>query len=239
MKEPILGIPADVISVDGAVERAREMLTSERPHFIASVNPEICMAARQNPALKEALLAADLGIPDGIGVVLASRLRGGQIRERVTGIDLMQALVALAAEEGKSVFLFGAAEGVAADAAANLKKRHPSLQIAGTMHGYLPVEREGEAVKAIADSAADLVFIGLGSPRQELFVAKHGNETGAKILMVVGGSFDVLAGRLQRAPEIYQKLGVEWLYRVIQQPQRLTRLFALPRFLLAAMVKKS
>lgn len=239
MKESILGIPTDVVTLDEAVSRVREMLSHNKPHFIASVNPEICLAARDNTLLRETLKAADLGIPDGIGIILASRLCGGQIRARVTGIDLMQTLVKLAATEKKSIFLYGAAQGVAAEAATNLIKTNPGLLIAGTQHGYIPKEQEGEVAKQIFASGADMVFIGLGSPRQEFFAANHGNATGANVLMVVGGSFDVLSGRLPRAPQIYQRLGIEWLYRLLRQPTRLKRALNLPRFLLQALVKKS
>lgn len=238
MQEWILDIPADVVTLDEAVARARVMLSLNRPHFIASVNPEICLAARDNSALQAALLSADLRIPDGIGIVLASLLRGGQIRERVTGIDLMEALVALAAAEGKKIFLFGAAEGVATSAAAKLKERYPALLVAGAVHGYLSPAVDGEVARSMAAAASDLVFVALGSPRQELFVAKHGADSGAKILMVVGGSFDVLSGRLQRAPLLYQRLGLEWLYRLFQQPKRVFRLRSMPAFLLAIMLRR-
>jgi N-acetylglucosaminyldiphosphoundecaprenol N-acetyl-beta-D-mannosaminyltransferase len=238
MKESILGIPADIVTLHEAVERVWQMVDHNRPHFVASVNPEICMASRKDSALKAALLSADLGIPDGVGIVLASRLRRGAIRTRVTGIDLMQLLVARAAGEGKKIFLFGAAEGVAADAATNLQQRYPSLQIAGTAHGYIPPEKEEDVARAIKASGADIVFVGLGSPRQELFAVRHGQASGAKVLMVVGGSFDVLSGRLSRAPQIYQKFGIEWLFRAIQQPKRLKRMLALPRFLWTALQSK-
>lgn len=231
MREEFLGIPADVVTLEQARDRVRSMLHQERPHFIASVNPEICLAAAKNQTLRQALLTADLGIPDGVGIVLASRLRGGSIRSRVTGIDLMQALVELAATEGKSIYLYGAAQGVAAAAAANLRERHPDLKIAGSQHGYVPPEKEGEVAAQIAAAGADMVFLGLGSPRQEYFAVRHGAATGARVLMVVGGSFDVISGRLQRAPQIYQKLGLEWLFRLLQQPKRLSRFLALPRFI--------
>ncbi|MHB1256310.1 MAG: WecB/TagA/CpsF family glycosyltransferase [Dethiobacteraceae bacterium] len=233
MQEFILDIPTDAVTLAEAVAWAQEKLSQNRPHFIASVNPEICLSARRNSTLQAALLAADLRIPDGIGIVLASRLCGGQIRERVTGIDLMEELVALAAAEGKKVFLFGAAEGVAAAAASKLKERYPSLLVAGTAHGYLPQAADEEVACDIAASGADMVFVALGSPRQELFVAKHGAASGAKLLMVVGGSFDVLSGRLKRAPLLYQRLGLEWFYRLIQQPKRILRVRIMPAFLAA------
>jgi len=240
MKETFLGIPADVITLREAVEWARDSLAKgDGSRFIASVNPEICVAARSDHKLRQCLQSADLGIPDGIGLVLASRLRGGHLRRRVAGIDLLLALLRLAAEDGKSVFFFGAADGVAEAAAAEAVKRFPGLCLAGTQHGYLLPEELPEAAARIAASGAALVFVGLGSPRQEYFVADYGAGTGARLLMAVGGSFDVLAGIVRRAPRLYQKLGLEWLYRLVKQPRRLRRMLALPFFLILALVKKN
>ena len=230
-RETFLGIPADVITNKEATERIRAMLAENRAHFVASVNPEICVAALYNKELRQVLLSADMGTPDGVGIVLSSRLRGGKIRERVTGIDLMMDLMPVAVAGGYSVFLYGAAEGVAEEAARRLQERFPGLVIAGTHHGYVKAEEEAEVARKIAASGADLVFVGTGSPRQEMFVAKFGEATGAKVLMVVGGSFDVISGRLQRAPVLFQRMGLEWLYRVCQQPRRLQRLLVLPYFL--------
>ena len=185
--------------------------------------------------MKKILLSADLGTPDGVGIVLSSRLRGGKIRERVTGIDLMLDLMPMLVAGGYSIYLYGAAEGVAEEAAENLRQRFPGLKIAGTHHGYVKPEEEREVARKIAASGADLLFVGTGSPRQEMFAAKYGAETGAKVLMVVGGSFDVISGRLQRAPLLFQKMGLEWLYRFYQQPRRLKRLLVLPYFLLLSL----
>ncbi len=220
-----------------AVERIRLMLREERPHLVASVNPEICVAARKNAALRHVLLSADLGTPDGIGIVLSSRLRGGRVRERVTGIDLMMDLLEVAVKEHYSVYFLGAAEGVAAAAAQNLTKRFPGLQVAGTHHGYITAAEEIDVAQQIADSGAHMVFIGMGSPRQEMFMANHAAATGARVLMVVGGSFDVLSGRVPRAPRIYQRLGFEWLYRLFQHPRRFKRILVLPYFLLLTVIK--
>lgn len=230
-KETFLGIPADVVTRSEAARRILAMLAESHAHFVASVNPEICVAARRNPELRRVLLSAHLSTPDGVGIVLSSRLRGGRIRERVTGIDLMRDLIQAAAEEGHSVFLYGAARGVAAEAANNLQKDFPGLIVAGTHHGFVSPPEEAEVARIIASSGARLVFVGTGSPRQEMFAAKHGEATGARVLMVVGGSFDVLSGRLRRAPRICQTLGLEWLYRLYQQPHRLQRALVLPRFL--------
>lgn len=238
-KEIFLGLPADVVTQKEAVARIRLMLAENRPHFIASINPEICVAALRNPSLHRVLSSADLGTPDGVGIVLVSRLRGGSVKERVTGIDLLLDLSDMASKEGYSVFLYGAGEGVADDAGRNLQNMFPGLQIAGTHHGYVPPEAEGSVAEKIAASGADLVFIGTGSPRQEMFASHYGAASGARVLMVVGGSFDVLSGRLQRAPQAFQRMGLEWLYRLFQQPRRrLRRIVILPLFFYLALFKK-
>lgn len=237
-RELFLGIPADVVTNEEAKERIKAMLKEKRAHFIASVNPEICVAALKNAELRRVLLSADMGTPDGVGIVLSSRLRGGRIRERVTGIDLMLSLMDVAVEGKHPIFLYGAAEGVAEEAARNLQKSFPGLIIAGTHHGYVKPEDEPKIAELIAKSGAEMVFVGTGSPRQEMFAARYGAATGAKVLMVVGGSFDVLSGRLQRAPKIFQQLGLEWLYRLVQQPRRLQRALVLPYFLILSLVDR-
>ena len=205
-KEKFLGIPAAVVTNREAAEIILGMLQEDYTHFVASVNPEICVAAQSNQALKKILLSADLGTPDGVGIVLSSRLRGGKIRERVTGIDLMLDLMPMLVAGGYSIYLYGAAEGVAEEAAENLRQRFRAENRRDPSR-YVKPEEEREVARKIAASGADLLFVGTGSPRQEMFAAKYRAETGAKVLMVVGGSFDVISGRLQRAPCFSRRWG--------------------------------
>ena len=230
--EKFLGLKAAVLTMPEVVSFVRKKIEEGEGVFtIASVNPEICVATRGNTALKDALSSFSLGIPDGIGIVMASKLQGGNIRERVTGIDLMLKLIAMSAQVGCSVFLLGAAPDVAQAAAEKLTEKFPELNFAGTYHGYFKEHEESFIAEIIKKSNADIVFVGLGSPRQELFIHKWGQATGAKVLMAVGGSFDVISGNLTRAPEIWQRLSVEWLYRAFRQPKRAMRLLKLPFFL--------
>jgi len=222
-----------------AVEVVLNALQNDKkPFFIASINPEICVAAQKNKKLFEAVSSCSLGIPDGVGIVIASRLQGGKIRERVTGIDFMLKLVAMSADLGFSVFLLGAAPNVAEAAANRLKEKYPRLLVAGTHHGYFKENEEEGISEIIKKSNADIVFVGLGSPRQEFFIYRNKDLTGAKVLMAVGGSFDVISGNLSRAPEIWQRLNVEWLYRAFKQPQRAMRLLKLPLFLALVIVER-
>jgi len=230
--EKFLGLKAVVLTMPKIVSLVEDKLESGTDAFtIASINPEICVASNGNPALKEALSAFSIGIPDGIGIVIASRLQGGNIRERVTGIDLMLKLCAMSERSGFSVFLLGAAPDVAEAAAVRLKEKYPRLLVAGTHHGYFKQNEEVSIAHIIRDSGADIVFVGLGSPLQELFIYRNKDLTGACVLMTVGGSFDVISGNLKRAPDIYMRLGVEWLYRAFKQPKRAMRLLKLPQFL--------
>ncbi len=230
--EKFLNLEVAALSMVQVASLVGEKIESgTKAYTIASVNPEICVASRGNKALREALSMFSTGIPDGIGIVIASRLQGGKIRERITGIDLMLELCAMSAKKGFSVFLLGASPGVARSAGEKLMAKLPGLIISGTHHGYFKDDEEMEIAEVIKESCADMVFVGLGSPRQEFFIVRNAEKSGACVLMAVGGSFDVISGNLKRAPDIYMRLGLEWLYRALKQPQRWGRLLKLPLFL--------
>jgi N-acetylglucosaminyldiphosphoundecaprenol N-acetyl-beta-D-mannosaminyltransferase len=234
MEERILGVPVDAVSFADALRLAEE-LVEDGGGIIAALNPEKVLAAQRDPELLAFLEEARLRIPDGVGIVWASRRRGGAIRERVTGVDLFQALVGRAAARGWPVFLLGAAPGVAEAAAANLKARNPGLIVAGTHHGYFNDAEEESVVAAIRASGAMLLFVAMGSPRQERFLRRRFRESGARLGMGVGGSFDVVAGRVTRAPALIRSLGLEWLYRAVSQPTRYRRTLSLFRFVRAVL----
>lgn len=238
-KERILGLPAAVVTMEEALQAVEDAFNLDKALFIASINPEICIAAQKDDKLFKVISSCGLGIPDGIGIVLASRLKGGKIKERITGIDLMMRLCAWAEGKGKSIYLLGAGKGVAQMAADKLIEKHPGLIVAGTHHGFFAENDEADIAENIKNSGADIVFVGLGSPRQEMFIHRNSHVTGAKALMAVGGSFDVLSGNLKRAPHIWQKLGLEWVYRVILQPKRAKRLLKLPLFLLKVLIERN
>ena len=197
---------------------------------ILAVNPEKVIAAQDNPELAAVLEGSELLIPDGIGVVVAMRLRARRA-QRVAGSELMPALCAMAAQEGYSVFLLGADEQTNEAAATQLETRYQGLRVAGRHHGYLQ-EHEYEAmIHTINASDADLLFVALGSPKQELWIGRFREALQVPVIQGVGGTFDVIAGRVQRAPQFWIRLNLEWLYRLLSQPQRLLRQRALPRFL--------
>lgn len=226
----ILGVPVDALTMDGAIDKAREIGRGDVGRTILAVNPEKVIKAREDEGLKQALDEAGILIPDGIGVVLAARLLHGVAFSRVAGADLCPELCRLAADEGWGVFLFGAKEEVNAAAAEELKRRYPDLIVSGRRNGYVAAEEMPALVEEIRASGAVIVFLALGSPRQELWMAEHLEACGAKLCQGVGGTFDVLAGHVERAPAVWRRLNLEWLYRLLSDPRRLLRQTALPRF---------
>jgi len=169
-------------------------------------------------------------IPDGIGLVYASKILKHPMKERVTGIDFLGRALEHLAQTGKSVFLFGSKPGIAEKAAEKMKETYPGLKVAGTRNGYFKPEEEEAILEEINAAEPDLLCVALGSPKQELFVLKYKDRLKAKAAIGVGGSLDVWSGELKRAPEFYRKHGLEWLYRFIQEPSRYKRMAALPLF---------
>lgn len=232
MRTTILGIAFDPVTMNEALDRAMALLDSPGPHIAVTPNAEIVQRARQDSTLSAILARAHLVLPDGAGVILASRILGCPLKERVPGVDFALRLAEPIAKSGHRLFLLGAAPGVAEEAAARLTAAHPGLNICGVHHGYF--EDPSSPAELIRRSEADVVFVCLGSPRQEKWMDRYGRETGAKLLIGLGGSLDVFAGRVKRAPALWQKAGMEWLYRALKEPVRLKRVVKLPLFLCAA-----
>ncbi|WP_163539686.1 WecB/TagA/CpsF family glycosyltransferase [Gracilibacillus sp. YIM 98692] len=229
-KENILGVQVSNETYDSLKEKLFGLIGTDKQAFIVAVNPEKIMKASEDPDLKKLINQADYQIPDGIGVLLASRLQRGSIRERITGIDLMQTLVAEAAAKQKKVFMYGGKPGVADQAAEKLQAQYPDLQIAGTMNGY--EKDQQKVIDTINQANPDVLFVALGSPRQEEWIRDNKEKLNVSIFQGVGGSYDVIAGNLKRAPKIFIKFGLEWFYRLLAEPWRIKRQLALPKFLL-------
>lgn len=236
----VLDFPVDAVDLAGAV-RAVLGLVEARPagrtRLVVTVNPEILLAAARDPLLARVLTEADLVVPDGIGVVWASRLLGRPLPERVPGIDLMQRLLAEAAARGLGVYLLGARPEVIAAAAAEARRRFPGLRLLGYRDGYFGPEEEARVAAAVREAAPDLLFAGMGAERELKWLYRHRERLGAAVAMGVGGSFDVLSGRLRRAPPWMRRYGLEWLYRLWQEPSRWRRQLALPRFALRVLAE--
>lgn len=241
MKERVwvLGVPLAPLTAEEALATVAEWLRGERAgtRLIFTPNAEIIARAQAEPELKKALAGADLTVPDGIGAVWASRFLGTPVPERVPGIELLEAVLALAAREGYRVFFLGGRPGVAEEATERLMTRWPGLQVTGTHHGYFGPEEERRVLAKIRAAEPDILVVALGAPKQELWLTRHKGELTARVALGVGGSLDVLAGRVKRAPRLFRRLGLEWLYRILRQPERWRRAVFLPRFVLAVLAE--
>lgn len=204
---------------------------------VVTVNPEFVMLARRNPSFLQAINQAALVVPDGIGIVLALRYLRHPAPERVTGVDTVVALARRCAEQNYRLYLLGAAPGVAQIAAARLQELAPGLQIAGTYAGSPAPSEEDELVERIRAARADVLYVAYGAPAQDLWIARNLARLPVAVAMGVGGSFDFLAGRQRRAPQIMQRMGLEWLYRLYREPWRWRRMLALPRFAIQVILK--
>lgn len=229
----VLGVGYDNLTFDRAVDTAYEMLKQPKAHIVVTPNSEIVYAAQKNPTLLAALNSADLVVADGIGIIYASRLYNTPLKGKIAGIELGEALIKKLSETGESVFFLGAKPGVAALAAKRLAEKYPGLNIAGTHDGYFT--NDAAVIDIINNSRAEVLFVCLGAPKQELWMAENAKKLDARLLLGLGGSLDTYAGISKRAPRIWIKLGLEWLYRLVKEPYRIIRMTALPRFMLAVL----
>lgn len=225
----LANISVDNITLKEALEALKGFIASKQPHLIVTPNPEIIVAAQDDKELFDIMNSANLCLPDGISMVVVSKILGKPLKERVTGIDFLLASCELAAKNGWRVFLLGGAPGIAEKVALNLISRYPDLLICGTHDGYF--KDDNEIVARIKAAKPDILFAGLGAVRQEKWLKRNLNELGVSAAVGVGGSFDVIAGIKKRAPKWIQSLYLEWLYRLITEPGRWKRQLALPKFL--------
>jgi N-acetylglucosaminyldiphosphoundecaprenol N-acetyl-beta-D-mannosaminyltransferase len=200
------------------------------PAYIVCANPEKMHQIRSVVWLRRFFEAADLVIPDGIGIVIAARLLYGRKLTRVAGADLMQAICAVAPARNYRIFIYGSSEVTNRRAAEVLRQRHPGIDIVGVQHGYFPPEKMDDLISRINDARPDILFVGLGSPRQEIWIQHHLPELRVKVIQGIGGTLDVVAGRVKRAPAWLQAAGMEWLYRLLCQPSRIRRQLQLASF---------
>ncbi len=226
----MLGFGIDSLDLPALLSRVESFLSSGAPRQLITANALMLLAARENPALAEAFRAADLVVPDSAGVAMAGRWRGRPFPATIPGVELIEHLCRRAAETGRSVFFLGAAPGVAEKTAERLKEKYPALRVAGTENGYFRRETESLAILAVARAAPDLLFVALDVPRQEIWIRQNLGRLKCKIAMGVGGSFDVLSGRLKRAPRWMRIAGLEWFFRLLQEPSRAVRMSRLPEF---------
>lgn len=258
MRINLLGAEVDVVNIDKAEEQIAGFVSNSNPHQVVTLNPEMLYAAQGEPELLDLINSASLVTADGIGIVWALRLRGAPVHERVTGIDLMLRLVARSEIEGWRVFFLGSAPGIAEEAASRLKENYPRLKVAGVCHGFFetvdnslkhgckglenpplsglegrqerPDLQEKDVITMVRQASPHLLFVGMGNPRQEKLIARNLNLFKVPVAMGVGGSFDVIAGKVMRAPVWMRRLHLEWAGRLVREPRRWRRMLILPRF---------
>jgi N-acetylglucosaminyldiphosphoundecaprenol N-acetyl-beta-D-mannosaminyltransferase len=231
----LFGTPLDRVSCNEAAGKIEEFIASGQRAFVCTPDTTAIWRAQRDRNLREVYERASLVTPDGTGLVWAAHLLGVPLRERVSGIDLLETL--FAREKALRIFLFGAAPGVAEQAAQRLSKRYPHLQIVGTHHGYF--QENDQIIERIRRARPDMVLVALGVPRQEFWMLENHQKLDVPVMMGVGGCFDIWSGRFMRAPERWQHWGFEWAHRVLQEPRRLARVSAIPLFIAQVYLAKA
>ncbi len=236
MKVNILGTMIDNISKENALKTLFNFINSEKTQTIYTPNAEICMEAYKDKTFQQVLNGGSLVIPDGQGVVLASKILKTPLDEKVAGFKLILSL--LESNKPVSIYLFGSKPDVIKRAVSFIKKNYSKVTIVGYRNGYFSDEEIPLIINDINKSKAQLLLVGLGAPKQELFIHQYKESITSNVIMGVGGSIDVLAGEVKRVPEIFVKLSLEWFYRLIKQPKRLSRMLKIPVFICVCYKKR-
>jgi N-acetylglucosaminyldiphosphoundecaprenol N-acetyl-beta-D-mannosaminyltransferase len=234
----LLGVRIDPLRMPEVVSRCERAAAAHERLVVGVVNAAKIVAMQASADLRAAVLSADLVIPDGMAVVWASGLLGEALPERVTGIDLFEQLLAVAARRGLSVYFLGATDAVLEDLMAEMARRHPDLRVAGRCNGYFDDAEAGAVARAIDAVRPDFLFVGISTPKKERFLAEWAGRMQVGVCHGVGGAFDVLAGKVSRAPAWMQATGLEWLYRVIQEPRRMWKRYLVTNTRFASMLMR-
>lgn len=226
----LYGVTFSKMNMADTVDYLTKAIEERRSTRVVTGNPIMLMAGLENKTFHRALATADLVVPDGAGVVWAARRVGHPVPERVAGFDLMHELLSRGDKRGWSAYLLGASPEVIAEAHTKLKERYPGVRFVGYRDGYFQDSDDAAVIRAVREANPDLLFLARSLTNQEPWLEQHQAELGVPVMMGIGGSFDVVAGKLKRAPAVFRKLGLEWLYRLLQEPSRYKRMLVLPRF---------
>lgn len=241
MKTYILGVKIDKTTVRETIERIGQFLSSNRGHYIITANPEMLVAAQKDAEFREIINNADLVAPDGFGLILASKILRGKngLTERISGIDLIIKIAENFGSDHK-IFLLGGQEGVAKMATEKLKEKFPDIKISGFFGGDASEAGDIATISAINQANPDILFIAFGAPKQEKWIARNLKKMpGIRLAIGVGGAFDIISGRIKRAPQWMRRLGLEWFWRLIQEPRRIGRIYnATIKFMWLVVIKQ-
>lgn len=230
-KVSIYGVSYNNVTLDEAAALTEELLCEEKNHMVVTPNAEIAYMAAKDIKLGKVINSADMVVADGIGVVYASKIYGTLVKQKVPGVELGERVLENAAESGRGVFFLGAKPGVAELAASKVSEKYPGINFVGIRDGYF--KDDNEIIESINASGAEILFVCLGAPKQELWMAKNKDRLNTRLMLGLGGSLDSYAGTVKRAPDIFIKLGLEWFYRLLKEPKRFGRMLALPKYMFA------
>ena len=228
----LYGVPFSKMDMQETVDYLTKAIETRTPHRVITGNPIMLMVGLENPSFHHTLATADLVVPDGSGVVWAARRLNQPVKERVPGFDLMHELLKEGDIRGWSAYLLGTTTEIIEAAREKLSKQFPGVRFVGCRNGFFKDSEDEEVVAAIREANPDMLFVARATMNQEPWIEKHQAQLGVPVVMGVGGSFDVVSGKLKRAPAIFRKAGMEWLYRLLQEPSRFRRMLVLPRFAL-------
>ena len=233
MRTDILGVGFDDLTMDETIAEAKRLLDKGETSYCVTPNPEIVYEARQDEQFRALLNGASLVLPDGVGILLGAKILRTPLKEKVSGVDFAERLAALLEKESRSLYLLGGKPGVAELAADKLRERYPNLNICGTNDGYF--QDEAPLVEQIRAASPAVLYVCLGSPKQEHFMRDHLNDLSGCLMVGLGGTLDAFAGTVKRAPAWMQRMGLEWFYRLLKEPRRLKRQLRLPKFVFAVL----
>ena len=236
MKTDIMGLQFDNITMEEALDAAKALLQGEHAARVVTPNAEIAYEALHDENTRTLLNSAELMLPDGAGVVLASKILKTPLKQKVAGVDFADGLLGVLETTGQSLYLLGSKPGIGELAAQKMTQKHPRLRIAGIADGYF--QDETPVIDKINASGADVLFVCLGAPKQEQFMARHQKALHVKLMAGLGGTLDSFAGTVKRAPKWMIRLNLEWLYRLIKEPKRFKRMLRLPKYLWAVVCKR-
>lgn len=235
----LLGVKIHRLTMTKTLEAICTFIESGKPHMIVTADASMIALARKDGELREIINTADLVTPDGSGLLWGAKTLGTPLVERVSGVDISRRICRMSGNMGFSVFFLGSEPGVAAAAAENLQKQFPDMLVAGTHHGYFKPDEDADIVRMIRQSGAGVLLAGMGIPRQEKWIRKHLNDLGVSVAMGVGGSMDVFSGKVKRAPKWMQNHGLEWVFRLCQDPSKIKKVSILPKFVMMVLKEKA
>lgn len=229
---PLYGVHISKWNMEETLDYLQQHIDGKerKPHQVITANPIMMMAGLENAAFMNVLRSAELVVPDGIGIVAAARIVRDNIPQRVAGIDLMQELLRIGSRKRYRVYFLGSTDEVVKAVIQQVQRRYPGVQIAGSHHGFFGEEEDKQRVQEIRGSKPDILFVARGLDTQEPWIGRYKEALNVPVMMGVGGSFDVLAGKVKRAPVLFQKTGMEWFYRLMKEPSRYKRMLVLPKF---------